>query len=183
MYGDTPSTRIGFRGFRLRPADSPGATGTADVCNRTMFGSKFARITDSDSEVSIMGAEENKKVVASLFEAINTGNGAALMNLLADSATWWVQGNFPLSGTKTKAQFGELLGSLGTKVDGGLRLTPLGITAEGDRVAVEAESYGKMKNGKVYQNTYHFLFTVRDGKIQQAKEYLDTIHANDVLCS
>jgi ketosteroid isomerase-like protein len=24
---------------------------------------------------------------------------------------------------------------------------------------------------------------VRDGKIQQVKEYLDTMHANDVLCS
>jgi uncharacterized protein len=40
-----------------------------------------------------------------------------------------------------------------------------------------------MKNGKTYQNTYHSLFIVRDGKIQSAKEYLDTIHANEVLCS
>ena len=105
------------------------------------------------------------------------------MGALADSATWWVAGSFPLSGTKTKAQFGELMGGLGAKIDGGLRLTPLGITAEGDRVAVEAESYGKMKNGKTYQNQYHFLFQVRDGKIQAVKEYLDTIHGNDVLCS
>jgi len=130
-----------------------------------------------------MGAEENKKVVMGLFEAMNSGNAAALMGALADSATWWVAGSFPLSGTKTKAQFGELLGSLGGKIDGALRLNPLGITAEGDRVAVEAESYAKMKNGKTYQNKYHFLFLVRDGKIQQVKEYLDTMHANDVLCS
>jgi uncharacterized protein len=40
-----------------------------------------------------------------------------------------------------------------------------------------------MKNGKTYQNKYHFLFQVRDGKIQAVKEYLDTTHANDVLCS
>jgi len=40
-----------------------------------------------------------------------------------------------------------------------------------------------MKNGKTYQNKYHFLLLVRDGKIQQVKEYLDTMHANDVLCS
>ncbi|MGH7878775.1 MAG: nuclear transport factor 2 family protein [Candidatus Binataceae bacterium] len=130
-----------------------------------------------------MGAEDNKKVVMGLFEAINSGNGPALMGLLADSATWWVLGTFPLSGTKTKAQFGELMGSLGTKIDGGLRVTPLGVTAEGDRVAVEAESYAKMKNGKTYQNKYHFLFQVRDGKVHQVKEYIDTMHANDVLCS
>jgi hypothetical protein len=129
-----------------------------------------------------MSAEENKKIVLGLFENMSSGNGAAVMNALADSATWWVAGNFPLSGTKTKAQFGELVGQLGSNIDGALRVTPTGVTAEGDRVAVEAESHAKMKNGKTYQNKYHFLFLVRDGKIQQVKEYLDTMHANDVLC-
>jgi len=130
-----------------------------------------------------MSAEDSKKVVLGFFESMNAGNGAAIMGALADSATWWVAGNFPLSGTKTKAQFGEMMGLLGSKIDGPLRVTPTGVTAEGDRVAVEAESYAKMKNGKTYQNKYHFLFLVRDGKIQQVKEYLDTIHANEVLCS
>ena len=129
-----------------------------------------------------MSAEENKKIVLGFLENMSSGNGAAVMNTLADSATWWVAGNFPLSGTKTKAQFGELVGQLGNNIDGGLRVSPTGVTAEGDRVAVEAESYAKMKNGKTYQNKYHFLFLVRDGKIQQVKEYLDTMHANDVLC-
>jgi ketosteroid isomerase-like protein len=130
-----------------------------------------------------MSAEENKRIVLGFLENLSAGKGAEVMNALADSATWWVQGNFPLSGTKTKAQFAELAGSLGPKIDGPLTLTPTGITAEGDRVAVEAKSHAKMKNGKVYQNTYHFLFIVRNGKIHEAKEYLDTIHANEVLCS
>jgi uncharacterized protein len=130
-----------------------------------------------------MSAEDNKRFVLGFFESMNAGNGAAVMNALADSATWWVAGNFPLSGTMTKAKFGELLGQLGPKMDGALRVTPSACTAEGDRVAVEAESYGKMKNGKVYKNQYHFLFVVQNGKIQQVKEYLDTMHANDVLCS
>lgn len=129
-----------------------------------------------------MGAEENKKIVLGLLENMNAGNGAAIMGAMADSMTWWVAGSFPLSGTKTKAQFAELMGQLGSKIDGPLRITPSACTAEGERVAVEADSYAKMKNGKVYQNKYHFLFVVRDGKIQQVKEYLDTMHANDVLC-
>ncbi|HJU11629.1 MAG TPA: nuclear transport factor 2 family protein [Candidatus Binataceae bacterium] len=130
-----------------------------------------------------MSVEDNKKIVARFFEDLSTGNAAGVLGALGDSATWWVAGNFPLSGTKTKAQFVELIGSLGQNIDGGLRVTPTGVTAEGDRAAVEAESYAKMKNGKIYQNKYHFLLTIRDGKIQQVKEYLDTMHANDVLCS
>jgi uncharacterized protein len=132
---------------------------------------------------AIMSVEDNKKIVARFFEDLSAGNGAAVLGALADSATWWVAGNFPLSGTKTKAQFAELVGSLGNNIEGGLRVTPSGVTAEGDRVAVEAESYARMKNGKTYQNKYHFLLVIRDGKIQQVKEYLDTMHANDVLCS
>ena len=130
-----------------------------------------------------MSIEDNKRLILGFFENLSAGKGDAVLGTLADSATWWVQGNFPLSGTKTKAQFAALVGELGSKIDGGLRVTPKGITAEGDRVAVEAESLAKMKNGKTYQNTYHFLFIVRDGKIQSVKEYLDTIHANAVLCS
>jgi uncharacterized protein len=130
-----------------------------------------------------MSAEDNKKIVAKFFEDMSAGNGPAILGALADTATWWVAGSFPLSGTKTKAQFAELVGSLGKNIDGGLRVTPTGLTAEGERVAVEAESYARMKNGKLYQNKYHFLLVIRDGKIQQVKEYLDTMHANDVLCS
>jgi len=94
-----------------------------------------------------------------------------------------VAGSFPLSGTMTKAKFCELFGNVGGSTEGGLRITPKGITAEGDRVAVEAESYAKLKNGRTYQNQYHFVFVVRDGKVQQVKEYMDTMHANQVLCS
>jgi uncharacterized protein len=130
-----------------------------------------------------MSIEDNKRLILGFFENLSAGNGDAVMGALADNATWWVAGNFALSGTKTKAEFAALVGGLGSKIDGGMRVTPKGITAEGDRVAVEAESYAKMKNGKTYQNTYHFLFIVRDGKIEAVKEYLDTIHANEVLCS
>jgi ketosteroid isomerase-like protein len=130
-----------------------------------------------------MGTEESKKIVLGFFENLNAGNASAALDALSDSATWWIQGNFPLSGTRNKAQFIELLGQLGAAIDGALALRVKGVTAEGDRVAVEAESFAKMKSGKTYQNRYHFLCEVGGGKIQAVREYLDTMHANEVLCS
>ena len=130
-----------------------------------------------------MSAEENKRIVLGFFENFSAGKAEAALGAMADNATWWVAGNFPLSGTKTKKEFTELLKGMGAAMPEGLKLTAKGITAEGDRVAVEAESYGKHANGKVYQNQYHFLIEVRNGKIQAVREYLDTMHANDVLCS
>jgi ketosteroid isomerase-like protein len=131
-----------------------------------------------------MSAEENKKIVLSFFENFSAGKADAALAQMADNATWWVAGQpdkFPLAGTKTKAQFAELLKGIGAAMPKGLRITPKGITAEGDRVAVEAESYGEHANGKIYNNQYHFLIEVRGGKIQAVREYLDTIHAKEVL--
>jgi hypothetical protein len=131
-----------------------------------------------------MSAEDNKKVVLSFFENFSAGKAETALALMADNATWWVAGKpdkFALAGTKTKAQFAELLKGIGAAMPKGLRVTPKGITAEGDRVAVEAESYGETAKGKVYNNLYHFLVEVRGGKIQAVREYLDTMHAKEVL--
>lgn len=131
-----------------------------------------------------MSAEANKNVVLNFFENFSAGKVDAALALMADSATWWIAGKpeqFVLAGTKTKAQFAELLNGIGEAMPKGFRVTPKGLTAEGDRVAAEAESYGEKATGKIYNNLYHFLFEVRDGKIQAVREYLDTMHAKEVL--
>ena len=131
-----------------------------------------------------MSVEANKQVVLSFFEHFSAGKVDAALALMADTATWWVAGNpdkFALAGTKTKAQFAQLVQGIGVAMPKGLRVTPTGITAEGERVAVEAESYGETARGKIYNNRYHFLVEVRDGKIQAVREYLDTMHAKEVL--
>jgi ketosteroid isomerase-like protein len=75
----------------------------------------------------------------------------------------------------------KLVEGFGERVAGPVTLTVEGVTAEGDRVAVEAQAHAALKNGRIYRNTYHFLFIFRDGKICQAKEYNDTLHAREVL--
>ena len=61
-----------------------------------------------------------------------------------------------------------------------LRMTVKGTVAEGDRVAVEAESYGELRNGRVYAQEYHVLMTIRDGRIAAVREYMDTAHVQAV---
>lgn len=58
----------------------------------------------------------------------------------------------------------------------------LGLTAEEDRVAMEATSWLKnRKTGRTYNNFYHHLFRLRDGKIVLFKEYQDTLHLYDLV--
>jgi ketosteroid isomerase-like protein len=38
-----------------------------------------------------------------------------------------------------------------------------------------------MTNGRVYNNLYHFVFELSDGRIRRVKEYLDTEHTRAVF--
>lgn len=127
--------------------------------------------------------EQNKQLVRDFMETFSTGNIDAFMEYMSDSATWWVAGTIEgISGEKNMKEFRVMNGGIaeGTKT-GSISLTPLAITAEGNRVAVETESYAELNNGRVYNNIYHFLFIVEDGKIQKVKEYLDTEHTRKVF--
>ena len=131
-----------------------------------------------------MSIEANKKLVAEFFAHFKRKEVQQVLDKMTPDATWWIGGKvelFPLAGTKTKAEIGELLFQLVPTSKDGLAITPHGMVAEGDKVAVEAESYGVLANGRTYNNFYHFLITVRDGKISSVKEYLDTMHTADVL--
>jgi ketosteroid isomerase-like protein len=117
----------------------------------------------------------NKETALKFVDSMSRGEMD--MSMLTDDVEWWVPGR----GTMSKADFLELAGGFQSLVKGKISLTVHGVTAEGDRVAVEAESHGELKNGKTYNNTYHFLFVFRDGKICLSKEYNDSAHANWAL--
>ena len=129
-----------------------------------------------------MSTEESKKVVLAYFEQRSAGDPRAFDNL-ADSATWMVMAKGPMGGTKTKAELLQILAGVTARFEAPVTFKVNGITAEGERVAVEAQGYAKLKNGKTYENLYHFLFIVRDGKIQVGKEYCDFAYAAQVFSS
>lgn len=120
-----------------------------------------------------------KQTVADFLATFSKGDVDGVLNAMADDSTWWVSGGLQgMSGTYEKQTFGPLLrGATAIYVEGALRITPVSMIAEGNNVAVEAEGFATMTNGRVYQPRYHFLFEVADGKIHRVREYMDTMHA------
>jgi uncharacterized protein len=127
--------------------------------------------------------EANKAIARRFFEHLSNGDAAALVALYADGLTFWTAGSLPFSGTHRREEARPMIEGVRSVFPAGLTFTVHGLVAEGDRVAVEAESSGKHVSGKTYNNRYHYLFVIRDGKIQSFKEYFDTRHAEDVLLS
>lgn len=126
---------------------------------------------------------ENKQLVEEFMKIFGSGDVEAILSYLDESATWWVAGTMEgVSGTMDKPTFAALLAGLSAETKtGAITLTPVAWTVQGERVAVETESYSELNNGRVYNNFYHFLFVVRDGKIHSVREYLDTEHTRAVF--
>jgi uncharacterized protein len=121
---------------------------------------------------------DNKRIVQDFFAVMNAeGPAAAARRCGTPDMIWWTPG-----AGEIQAQLDGLTALIDTHFDAdGIVLTVTGITAEGDRVAVEAQSRGQLKTGARYANAYHWLFVLRDGKIAIAREYNDTAHVNAVL--
>jgi uncharacterized protein len=128
-----------------------------------------------------MGVEDNKRIARRFFECLSRGDTRAVLDLYTDDATVWTAGSLAFSGRRSKQEVAPLMEGILGAFPKGLRFTIHGMTAEGERVAVEAESHGHHASGKLYNNLYHFLLVVREGKVREFKEYLDTKLAHEVL--
>ncbi|MFT4560452.1 MAG: ketosteroid isomerase-like protein [Gammaproteobacteria bacterium] len=125
----------------------------------------------------------NKSIIAEFFKALSSGDVVRIGKFLSDDCSWWVSGTVAgISGTYNKTETLALLEQV-TQVykSGALKIDPSNMIAEGKRVAVEAESYAELHNGKVYNNLYHYVFDLESGKIKSFKEYMDTQHVQDTF--
>ncbi len=125
--------------------------------------------------------DTNKKIVQHFWEAFSASRFDEALALLSEDATWWVAGTTNISGTYTKTQFADLVAGVSEGTEGGIQVTPKHMTAEEDRVSMEATSYGLMKDGKEYKNIYHFMHDLRDGRICAVREYMDTEHVTEIF--
>jgi len=123
-----------------------------------------------------MNLEEKKALAIAVVE------GVALAKLdrtaFTEDAIWWMlgRGELPIDA------FAEMQRNLTRQLlAGDGEMVVHGVTAEGDRVAVEAECSVPLKGGRTYHTDYHFLFRFRDGRICQVKEYYDTAAAQQAF--
>jgi ketosteroid isomerase-like protein len=125
-----------------------------------------------------MSIEDNKQTVREYLAHFKNAAVTDLLDAMSEDATWWILGKphlFPGAGNKSKADMERIWGSLFGRMKDGLEMTVIGIVAEGDKVAAEIRSHADLTDGRVYENQYHMLFTVRQGKIVEVKEYADTL--------
>ncbi len=120
-----------------------------------------------------MSIERNKQVVRDWFAAVNAGDEAAIYAMTAEDFTFLTMARGPerLLYNWNREQFSKVPSSMSQVLVAPIQLKLNEMTAEGERVAVEAETDSMMLSGKRYNNAYHFVFKLRDGKFTEVREY------------
>jgi ketosteroid isomerase-like protein len=122
----------------------------------------------------MMSTQENVETVKKFFAAIGRGDKPGLLALSSEDIEWIIPGeDWPLAGTyRGHAGLEDLLqksGMLETSTE------PREFIAQGDRVLVVGFASGKIiATNKTFEDDWVFAITVRNGKLTNIREYIDT---------
>jgi uncharacterized protein len=117
--------------------------------------------------------------------ALQSGDEQAIRSFFAEGATWTLRAaDTPISGTWTGREAiidGFFATAMAHREPGSVRIEVTAMIAEQDQVVLQWTSRARMSDGEPYENDCIGVFTVRDGKIQAVREYMDTLYACDAF--
>ncbi|MCK1273206.1 ketosteroid isomerase-like protein [Bradyrhizobium sp. GM2.2] len=122
-----------------------------------------------------MSIETNIQTVKDFFAAIGRGDRETLLALIADDIEWIIPGeDWPLAGThRGHDGVADLLETASKSIE--TSTEPREFVAQGDRVLVVGFAKGKIKaTNKTFRDDWVFAITVRNGKLTNIREYVDT---------
>jgi uncharacterized protein len=115
------------------------------------------------------------QTVKDFFSAIGRGDTQGVLALSAEGIEWIIPGkDWPLAGThRGHAGLEGLLQKASETVE--TSTEPLEFIAQGDRVVVVGYAKGTIiATNKTFEDDWVFAITVRNGKLTNIREYIDT---------
>ena len=122
-----------------------------------------------------MSIEKNVQTVKDFFAAIGRGDREGVLALVAEDIEWIIPGkHWPLAGTRHgHAGLADLLETASKSIETSTK--PREFVAQGNRVFVVGFARGKIKaTKKTFEDDWIFAITVRDGRLTNIREYVDT---------
>jgi uncharacterized protein len=123
-----------------------------------------------------MSSKENVQTVKKFFEAMGHGNKQGLLALAAEDVEWIIPGeDWPLAGThRGHAGLRDVLQKASETMETSFSGPPEYV-AQGDRVLMIGSATGRIKaTNRTFEDDWVFAITVRDGKVTNIREYIDT---------
>ena len=124
--------------------------------------------------------DNNKKLVEDFFCILSSGSQDYL-DFYSEESIIWTAGENAIGGSRSKSEVVGFAKSVLDSFPDGITFNIVNLIAENDCVAAEVEGSAMHVSGKPYNNKYHFLLKIKDNKILELKEYMDTQLAAKVL--
>ncbi|OBI68098.1 hypothetical protein A5664_11680 [Mycolicibacterium fortuitum] len=131
-----------------------------------------------------MSAEVNRALTLRFFDHWFSGRIDDALALVAEDFTFTVPGDparFPLAGTYDRTGWTDMLARVGAVMPEGVSADILACVADDEQAVVVAHTFGTSRTGRRYDNDLCYVVRIADGRLASCREYLETIHANDVL--
>ena len=119
--------------------------------------------------------ESNKSLCRQFFAALGSYDQAGLEEILSDDMRFNVPGTASIPGQFSGDQLPLILKLLSALCPAGIRFDIRQLTAEDNRVSCMVDGHGLLADGGEYNNYYHFLIEIENGKIRATHEYMDTL--------
>lgn len=125
-------------------------------------------------------ASANYAIVQKFISLCNAGDLDEAFLLLSEDSKWGITQR--VRGVlMPKPELTARMRAMRTAFKDPLQLTPISVIEQGNRLAVECESFAITLEGKTYENKYCVFFTVENDKITAVNEYNDSLHVTQVL--
>jgi ketosteroid isomerase-like protein len=108
----------------------------------------------------------NKEIIKQYLAHLEARDAAAAATLIADDATWWYVDRGFLKKENIQATHARIL-----ELTNAMTFSITGQIAEGAWVATEMHVLYKTKDGRDLDNDVHMSARIKDGKLQEVREY------------
>lgn len=140
------------------------------------------RIYHDTQHIADIQTLAHTQIALAFLDALTAGKPDQAEPLLANDITWKAHHTNHTGLSMDKAATLAAITGIHQVLPGfTIEPDPATITAQHNRVALQASSKATHINGRPYSNVYHFLFTIESGKIQRIDEYYDTHHTAEVF--
>ena len=139
----------------------------------------------SGAQAQIVASAEasNEEIVRAAFARWADGGTGFFDELLAPDVVWTIKGSGPSAGVfhSRQAFLDKAVAPFAARLSSPVHPTVHTIWSKGDQVAVHWDGEAMARDGEPYQNSYVWIFRMRDGKAAEALAYLDLAPYDDVL--
>ncbi|HEX8845339.1 MAG TPA: nuclear transport factor 2 family protein [Pyrinomonadaceae bacterium] len=125
-----------------------------------------------------MSEQENVQIVKEAYAAFMRGDIPAILNTLADSVVWFLPGPtdvIPVAGERRGREQVEEFFSILDETQEAQQFEPQEFIAQAEKVVVQGHYRWRIKStGREAASDWVHVFTFRDGKVVEFREYYDT---------